>query len=334
MKQERERSEGEHEIKDAEVDASVDQAGVENAVGVKVARRVYVGNLAWRTSWQDLKDHFGVVGEVRFADVLRSGMRSKGCGIVEYESASAAKAAIETLNHSMLDGRQVFVREDREDFDLKQSHGEVGNKKQYEASGVGEPKGNVVLGKKVWVGDLGGDVTWRELKDHFRGAGKVLHAHVLQYDDGTSKGCGVVEFESPSEALRAISLFSNSMLGDRAIIVREDREEGSMGQPLYSGRGDGAASFQKSLGRESCQIVVHGLPYKMSWQDLKDLVRDVARAPVIRADIMTTVDGLSKGYGVVVLSNQDDAQTVISYLHGRVVDGRVLTAKFDKFTRK
>ena len=224
MKQERERSEGEHEIKDAEVDASVDQAGVENAVGVKVARRVYVGNLAWRTSWQDLKDHFGVVGEVRFADVLRSGMRSKGCGIVEYESASAAKAAIESLNHSMLDGRQV--------------------------------------------------------------------------------------------------------------IVREDREEGSMRQSSYVKRGDGAASFQKSMGRESCQIVVHGLPYKMSWQDLKDLVRDVARAPVIRADIMTTVDGLSKGYGVVVLSNQEDAQTVISYLHGRVVDGRVLTAKFDKFTRK
>lgn len=332
MKQERERIEGEHEINDAGVDAPVDQAGVENAVGVKVARRVYVGNLAWRTSWQDLKDHFGVVGEVRFADVLRSGMRSKGCGIVEYESASAAKAAIETLNHSMLDGRQVFVREDREDFDLKQGLGEGGNKKQYEGSVGGDPKVNVVLGKKVWVGDLGSDVTWRDLKDHFRGAGKILHAQVLQYDDGTSKGCGIVEFESPSEALRAISLFSNSILGNRAIIVREDRE--GMRQPSYIGRGDGAASYHKSMGRENCQIVVHGLPYKMSWQDLKDLVRDVARAPVIRADIMTTVDGLSKGYGVVVLSNQDDAQAVISYLHGRVVDGRVLTAKFDKFTRK
>lgn len=38
----------------------------------------------------------------------------QGCGIVEFESPEEAAAAIQTLNHTELDGRQIFVREDRE----------------------------------------------------------------------------------------------------------------------------------------------------------------------------------------------------------------------------
>lgn len=291
--------------------------------GVKVARRVYVGNLAWKTSWQDLKDHFGVAGEVKFADVLRGGgARSKGCGIVEFEHAGSAKQAIETLNHSLLDGRQIFVREDREDYELRDGLGA----RESAGRSKGEDHRQVVLGKRVWVGNLGRDISWKELKDHFRGAGNVLHADVMTYDDGSSKGCGIVEYETPNEALRAISLFSNSLLGGQTITVREDREESQL--PVGSlPKMDGSAS-------DGNHVVIHGLPYRMAWQDLKDLVREVARGPVIRADIMKTVDGLSKGYGVVVLSSQEDAQTVISRLSGHVIDGRVLTAKFDKYNRK
>lgn len=301
---------------------------------IKVARRVYVGNLAWKTNWQDLKDHFSAVGEVRFADVLRDGgMRSKGCGIVEFENAESAKVAIETLNHSMLDGRQVFVREDREDFELKGQDGQSGGRKGYvdgDQALAGRPNAGVVLGKKVWVGNLAGDVTWKDLKDHFRGAGNVVHAIVLEHEDGTSKGCGIVEFASPSEALRAISMLSNSVLRGNAIVVREDREETYTVAPRIQRIEDG---YQQQQGAEGNQVVIHGLPYKMAWQDLKDMVRDFARGPVIRADIVTTVTGLSKGYGVVVLSSPEDAQSVISNLHGRVVEGRVLTAKFDKFSK-
>ena len=42
----------------------------------------------------------------------------QGCGIVEFESAEEAATAINTLNDVDLDGRPIFVREDREDRDL------------------------------------------------------------------------------------------------------------------------------------------------------------------------------------------------------------------------
>ena len=80
---------------------------------IRVARRVYVGNLSYRTSWQDLKDFFGAVGAVRHADVLREpgpDGRSKGCGIVEFETPDDAAAAILELNDAELDGRKIFIR--------------------------------------------------------------------------------------------------------------------------------------------------------------------------------------------------------------------------------
>lgn len=40
--------------------------------------------------------------------------RSKGCGLVEYSTPEEARRAIATLNDSQLDGRVIFVREDRD----------------------------------------------------------------------------------------------------------------------------------------------------------------------------------------------------------------------------
>lgn len=73
------------------------------------SRRLYVGNLAYKTSWQDLKDHFKTAGTVTYAKTV------KGWGIVEMETVEEAEAAIAQLNDVELDGRPLNVREDRED---------------------------------------------------------------------------------------------------------------------------------------------------------------------------------------------------------------------------
>merc|ERR1712093_261885 len=77
--------------------------------------RLFVGNLAYRVSWHDLKDHFKTAGEVKYADVLRSSSdsRSKGCGIVEMATLEDAKRAMEELHGSDLHGRSIFIRGDR-----------------------------------------------------------------------------------------------------------------------------------------------------------------------------------------------------------------------------
>ena len=73
-----------------------------------------MGNLTWGTSWQDLKDHFKPCGAVAHAKIMEgSNGRSRGFGIVEFESAEDAAAAIEQMNETELDGRTIHVREDR-----------------------------------------------------------------------------------------------------------------------------------------------------------------------------------------------------------------------------
>ena len=76
---------------------------------------MYVGNLSWDVSWQDLKDAMRAAGDVVHADVLtyRDG-RSSGGGIVEFATSKGAKNAIRNLTDFELKGRKIFVREDRD----------------------------------------------------------------------------------------------------------------------------------------------------------------------------------------------------------------------------
>lgn len=40
--------------------------------------------------------------------------------------------------------------------------------------------GPVTIGRRVWVGNLSYNTTWQDLKDHFRQAGAVVHADIMQ----------------------------------------------------------------------------------------------------------------------------------------------------------
>ena len=78
------------------------------------SNKVYVSNLSWHTSSQDLKAHMSNDGDVRYAEVLtdRDG-RSKCCAIVEFTTVKGAQDAIKKLTGTALKGRTIFVRKDR-----------------------------------------------------------------------------------------------------------------------------------------------------------------------------------------------------------------------------
>ena len=67
-------------------------------------------------------------------------------------------------------------------------------------------------------------MTWQDLKDHMRSAGDVVRADVMTEPDGRSKGCGLVEYASARDAAKAIQGLNDTVLKDRKIFVREDRE--------------------------------------------------------------------------------------------------------------
>jgi RNA recognition motif-containing protein len=76
---------------------------------------IYVGNLSYGMSEDELRDAFGAYGEVSSVKILmdRETGRSRGFGFVEMPNKSEAEAAIAQLNGKDLGGRALRINEAR-----------------------------------------------------------------------------------------------------------------------------------------------------------------------------------------------------------------------------
>ena len=80
-----------------------------------MSTKLYVGNLSYRVTSEDLQEYFGAAGPVDSANVVfdRETGRSRGFGFVEMASDDAATAAIAQFNGQEYDGRNLVVNEAR-----------------------------------------------------------------------------------------------------------------------------------------------------------------------------------------------------------------------------
>src|SRR3954447_10392531 len=91
------------------------RAGLFNLRNCAVGMRLYVGNLSYNITNQQLEELFAPFGQVKSAQVVmdRDTSRSKGFGFVEFVDANQARAAIDGLNLKEIDGRSLTVNEAR-----------------------------------------------------------------------------------------------------------------------------------------------------------------------------------------------------------------------------
>jgi cold-inducible RNA-binding protein len=77
--------------------------------------KLYVGNLSFQTSEQELREMFSAFGEVTSASLVmdRDTGRPRGFGFVEFADDNAARAAINGLNGKNIGGRDLTVNEAR-----------------------------------------------------------------------------------------------------------------------------------------------------------------------------------------------------------------------------
>lgn len=89
---------------------------------------IYVGNLSWSMTDDDLNNLFSPYGEISSAKILREKNtgRSKGFGFVEMADDEAARTAIAALNETEVGGRKIIVNESQprpEGSGYKKSYG-------------------------------------------------------------------------------------------------------------------------------------------------------------------------------------------------------------------
>jgi RNA recognition motif-containing protein len=102
-----------------------------------MSNKLFVGNLSFNTTENDLQDAFAAFGTVTEANLMmdRATGRARGFGFVTMSSAEEAQKAIEGMNGKSIDGRALTVnvakpREER-------SGGGGGGRRQYGGGGGG-----------------------------------------------------------------------------------------------------------------------------------------------------------------------------------------------------
>jgi RNA recognition motif-containing protein len=78
-------------------------------------KNLYVGNLSYKVTDDDLKSNFTEAGEVASASIIKDKFtgQSKGFGFVEMKTEEGATEAIKKFNGGMLDGKAITVNEAR-----------------------------------------------------------------------------------------------------------------------------------------------------------------------------------------------------------------------------
>lgn len=78
--------------------------------------KLFVGSLSWNTTDHELEEAFARFGEITEAKVItdRDSGRSRGFGFVTFTDEDAGNKAIEEMNGTQLDGREITVNQARE----------------------------------------------------------------------------------------------------------------------------------------------------------------------------------------------------------------------------
>src|SRR5204863_9265271 len=94
-----------------------------------MGNKLYVGNLSFRVTSEDLQEYFGAAGAVDSANVVydRETGRSRGFGFVEMATEDEATAAVAQFNGQEYDGRAMVVNEARPREDRPRGGGGRGN---------------------------------------------------------------------------------------------------------------------------------------------------------------------------------------------------------------
>jgi RNA recognition motif-containing protein len=176
-----------------------------------VADKLYVGNLPWEASEEEIQQMFQEYGEVQSVSIVtnpRTG-RSRGFCFIEMENA---EAAIDGLNEKEFGGRNLRVSQAREqNRDFKSERG--GSNGSFEER---------FIENRIYVGNLPWDTSEDQLRDLFKQYGEVQSVNIItNRKTGRSKGYGFVEMEN---AEAAISELNEKEFGGRNLKVNQARE--------------------------------------------------------------------------------------------------------------
>lgn len=180
------------------------------------AGNIFIKNLDENIDNKALHDTFAAFGNILSCKVAVDNQgNSLGYGFVHYDTAEAAKAAIEGVNGMLLNDKVVFV-------------GLHIPKRERQAK-IDEIKARFT---NLYIKNVPLEVDEAEFRSIFEPFGQVTSAVVSKDQDGKSKGFGFVNFEKHEDAAKAVD---------------ELHEKDYKGQPLYVARAQRKSEREEEL---------------------------------------------------------------------------------------
>ncbi|KAK4556702.1 Nucleolar protein 13 [Recurvomyces mirabilis] len=207
---------------------------------------IWIGNLPFTTTKSSLRDFFKNEGKIAGEDVVRLHMpvpsdkrdkaTNKGFAYVDFSSQEVLEKAM-ALTEYMLSGRRVLIKNAKsfEGRPAKVGAGENGGAGNgtagaQEGEDAVKPKEPA---RRVFVGNLGFDVTKEDLAEHFGLAGEVEDIHMATFEDsGKCKGFAWVRFVEAESAKVAVRGFVYVKAESESESEDEDEDEDGDGSEV------------------------------------------------------------------------------------------------------
>ena len=163
---------------------------------------------------------------------------------------------------------------------------------------------------RVFVGNIPYSSNEKKVKEHMSRAGEVQSVELFLDEVGVSRGCCIIEYSNPADAVRAIEMLHHSRIDGRIITVKED---------------DSHSYSRRRLG--SNYLKLRNLPGSVTASQLKDV--GLVFGNVVKADVVLDGTGRSRGAGLLVFEKPDEAMAAYSRLNKAIFNDREIIAFID-----
>lgn len=225
--------------------------------------KVFVGNLSFKTTADELKAAFETVGKVANANIITRGSRSLGYGFVDFNSEEDANKAVIDMNKRKVDDREINVEIAKPRDESKPTSAPPRGRGGYRGRGYGRGRYGIRGGGGYRRGSMGGYGRRRSrppmrrpvstegraqststlfvanlpyslddegLAKIFSGL-SVKNSHVIRRPNGRSKGFGFVEFEHEDDQKKGLNGEKKTAEGRELVIkvalTDDNKTEGS-----------------------------------------------------------------------------------------------------------
>ncbi|XP_051145591.1 serine/arginine-rich splicing factor SR30-like isoform X2 [Andrographis paniculata] len=275
----------------------------------RLSSTIYVGNLPGDVRESEIEDLFYKYGPIVDVDV-KTPPRMPGYAFVEFEDSRDAEDAINGRDGYNFGGYRIRVEFARDRKGSSHDHyssfssenGRSGLSRDYEYKGRTNRSS-----RTIYVGNLPGDIRESEVEDLFYKYGPIVDIDLKI--PPRPPGYAFVEFEDSRDADDAIRGRDGYKFdGHRLRVELAHGGRGSASYDYHSSYSSGSNRGGVSR-RSDYRVLVTGLPYSASWQDLKDHMRRAG--DVCFSEVYRERDGTQ---GVVDYTNYDDMKYAIKKL--------------------